>query len=113
SLTAEELSTFKVVRAFSETECQGYLDSLNCWDSVILSAGPGHWPVGKPDWVAGGGWPEGGELGGFLAFLRRFYPAAYQRLTDLAIQPERSWDPTDRLFFDRSQRRYHARWQWR
>ena len=48
SLTAEELSTFKVVRAFPETECEGYLDSINCWDDVILSAGPCHWPIGRP-----------------------------------------------------------------
>jgi hypothetical protein len=112
-LTPDELSTFKVVRAFSETECEGFLDSLNCWDSVILSAGPGHWPIGEPRWSPAKGWDEGGELGGFLAFLRRFYPAAYQRLTDLAIQPERAWDPADVRFFNRSQRRYASRLQWR
>jgi hypothetical protein len=114
SLTAEELSTFKVVRAFSETECEGYLDSLNCWDNVILSAGPGHWPIGEAHWSAAQpGWPEGGELGGFLAYLRRHYPEAYFRLTDLAIQPAKMWDPSDARFFSRSQRRYHSRLQWR
>jgi hypothetical protein len=112
-LTPEQLSTFKVVRAFSETECEGYLDCLNCWDNVILSAGPGHWPVGEPRWSAAQGWPEGGELGGFLAFLRRSYPDAYRRLTDFAIQPERTWNPADARFFLRSQRRYASRLQWR
>src|SRR6185295_9382115 len=105
SLSAEERSTFKVVRAFSETECEGFLDSLNCWDNVILSTGPGHWPIGEPHFGLGSGWPEGGELGGFLAYLKRFYPRAFMRLTDQAIQPERTWDPSDARFFN-TQRRY-------
>jgi hypothetical protein len=114
SLTPDELSTFKVVRAVSETECQGYLDSLNCWDNVILSAGPYHWPIGAPTWSATEpGWNEGGELGGFLAYLRRYYPSAFTRLTDDAIVPEKTWNPADPTFFNQSQRRYHSRLQWR
>ena len=114
SLTAAELSTFKVVRAFSETECEGYLDSINCWDDVILSAGPCHWPIGRPRWSASQpGWEGGGELGGFLAYLKRFYWNAYHRLTDGAIRARKSWDPADAGFFNRSQRRYSSRLEWR
>ncbi len=114
SLTPDELSTFKVVRAFSETECEGYLDSINCWDDVILSTGPCHWPVGRARWSATQpGWEEGGELGGFLAYLKRFYWNAYRRLTDSAIRPQRDWNPADKRFFGVSQRRYHSRLEWR
>jgi hypothetical protein len=114
ALTPEELSTFKVVRAVSETECEGYLDGLNCWDNVILSAGPYHWPIGSPTWSAGEpGWQEGGELGGFVAYLRDRYPAAYRRLTGSAVQPEKRWNPADATFFNSSQRRYASRLQWR
>jgi hypothetical protein len=114
ALTPEELSTFKVIRAVSETECEGYLDGLNCWDNVILSAGPYHWPIGAPNWSAGEpGWNEGGELGGFLAYLRDRYPDAHLRLTRGAVQAEKRWNPADATFFNSSQRRYASRLQWR
>lgn len=114
ALSPPELSTFKVIRAVSETECEGFLDGINAWDNVILSAGPYHWPIGAPTWSgAEPGWEEGGELGGLLAYLRHRYPEAFLRLTQQAMQAEKSWDPTNGTFFNRSQRRYASRLQWR
>lgn len=41
----DTLSTFKIVRAVSEIECEGYLDDVNSWDSAIVSIGPCHWTL--------------------------------------------------------------------
>ena len=39
-------STFRVIRAVSEDECQGVLDGMNAYDSAILSGGPVHFTLG-------------------------------------------------------------------
>jgi len=41
----DTLSTFKIVRASSELECEGYLDDVNSWDTAIVSIGPCHWTL--------------------------------------------------------------------
>ncbi|MCA3151446.1 MAG: hypothetical protein ING77_09740 [Rhodocyclaceae bacterium] len=62
--------TFRVVRAVSEQECLGYLQSINGYDDAWMSLGPCHWTLalavpGKsdPEDVAGAG-----ELPAFLAY---------------------------------------------
>lgn len=59
-------STFRVVRAVSEVECNGFFDSLNAYDTGLISLGPAHWILGLKSEAA----IAAGELGGFLAYLK-------------------------------------------
>ena len=40
-------STYRVIRAVLEVECLGFFDSLNAYDTGLLSLGPCHWILGK------------------------------------------------------------------
>jgi hypothetical protein len=53
------LSSFKVIRAISELECEGFFDAINAYDDAIVSVGPCHWTAK----------PKDGELAGFIAYL--------------------------------------------
>jgi hypothetical protein len=68
TMTPEARSTFRVVRAVTEEECGGYLDSMNAYDTALLSAGCYHWTIclflGTPVRV------EEGELAAFFAYLK-------------------------------------------
>ncbi|GLR77735.1 hypothetical protein HUE56_25950 (plasmid) [Azospirillum oryzae] len=57
---AEMLSTFKVIRAISEQECNGFFDSVNSYDDVAVSVGPFHWTAKAVD----------GELAAYIAYLK-------------------------------------------
>jgi hypothetical protein len=97
-------STFKVMRAVSEAECRGYLDSVNCWDNVFASLGPFHWAMGAVEW------DNGGELGGFLAYLRAAYPDAYERGWGFfGVRPVRDWGADGAALFSSSTHRYSCR----
>ncbi len=66
SATTDNRSTFRVVRAVSEVECNGFFDSLNAYDTGLISLGPAHWILGLKSKAA----ISAGELGGFLAYLK-------------------------------------------
>ncbi|QDT08101.1 peptidoglycan-binding domain-containing protein [Planctomycetes bacterium K23_9] len=75
SMSAKQRSTFKVVRAVSEVECVGFFDSLNAYDTAILSLGPCHWTFGITS--ADGSVAEG-ELCAFMSYVRHADPQAFE-----------------------------------
>lgn len=75
-LNDSERSTFKVIRAVAERECAGFFDSLTAYDNAFVSLGPCHWTLGLVDKE---GSVSGGELCGYLAYLREFDRAAFDR----------------------------------
>jgi peptidoglycan hydrolase-like protein with peptidoglycan-binding domain len=94
ALTAEQLSTFRVVRSVAEQECLGYFDSVNAYDAAVISVGPCHWTMSvytNP--------PEEGELPAYLAYLADVEPAAFSsgfgffgiRMNHRKSNANRSW----------------------
>jgi hypothetical protein len=67
AMTPAERSTFRVVRAVSEQECGGYLDSLNAYDNALISTGPYHWTIAI---LFDDGTTAKGELAAYLAYLK-------------------------------------------
>lgn len=70
TLSDKSQRTFRVVRAVSEYECLGYLQSINGFDDAWVSLGPCHWTLAlakagqaKPTDIAGAG-----ELPAFLSY---------------------------------------------
>lgn len=65
-LSDDAKSTFRVIRAVSEHECFGYLESLNGYDNAWMSLGPCHWTLAlaKNSHDDAGA----GELPAFLAY---------------------------------------------
>jgi hypothetical protein len=102
-LTPEQRSTFKVIRAFSEVECYGHYDGVNCYDDAFASFGPCHWTAGNV------GWQGGGELGGFFAYLRESDPAAFTRAIEgFGLRAVREWGGDGHALFSGA-RRYNSR----
>lgn len=70
SLSEPSKRTFRVVRAVSEHECNGYLQSINGFDNAWMSLGPCHWTLALAD--PGQSGPADvaspGELPAFLAY---------------------------------------------
>ncbi|SFB27618.1 hypothetical protein SAMN05216248_1046 [Pseudomonas simiae] len=62
--------TFRVIRAVSEHECYGYLESINGYDDAWMSQGPCHWTLALA--VPGKAGPDDdanpGELPAFIAY---------------------------------------------
>jgi hypothetical protein len=92
-LSAQELSTFKVVRTAAHFECLGYFDSLNAYDKVTISFGPCHWTVA---WCAGAGNQHKAdlprEMPAFLAYVRNRYAADYQTcFGTFGLTPDGAW----------------------
>ncbi|MDM4769054.1 hypothetical protein [Solimonas sp. SE-A11] len=94
-LTDSAKQTFRVVRAVSEQECLGYLQSINGYDDAWMSLGPCHWTLAlavpgqaEPDQDAGAG-----ELPAFLAYWASTEPAdASARLLEpFGIMPRPAW----------------------
>ena len=69
-LSDQAQRTFRVVRAVSEQECLGYLQSINGYDDAWMSLGPCHWTLALA--VPGNSNPNddagAGELPAFLAY---------------------------------------------
>jgi peptidoglycan hydrolase-like protein with peptidoglycan-binding domain len=79
-LTAEELSTYKVIRTAAEQECIGYFDCINAWDDAVISLGPCHWTLLL------------GELGAFLAYLKYQDESAFKKAIGFfGIQIDKDW----------------------
>ncbi len=76
--TEEEQSTYKVIDKICELEAGNVFDSMNAYDSAILSAGLYHWTIcliksSEPK-------IRKGELSAFLAYLAEAHPAIYQKV---------------------------------
>ncbi len=74
-LTDPQKSTYKMVRAVSETECFGQFDSINAYDDAAVSIGPCHWTLCQ----LGLGTPYQGEFMPFLAYFEKKFPAVFQQ----------------------------------
>src|SRR5262249_21898033 len=72
-LSAAQRLTFKVVRSVAEVECLGFLDSLNAYDTALLSLGLCHWTLGLNSQVTQA------ELAAYLSYLQYAEPAAFQK----------------------------------
>lgn len=97
----EELSTFKVVRAVSEVECLGFFDSINGYDSSLLSVGLYNWTLGFSEQV------QSAELAAFLAYLRVFdQPAFDGTVVVWGVGPEKDWGTDGAALFDHSQKKF-------
>ncbi len=77
-------STFKVIRAVSEVENFGFFDSVNAWDSALISLGPCHWTLRLGN--------SGGELGGYFSYLKYNDLNAFEdALGFFGLHPKESW----------------------
>jgi hypothetical protein len=82
-------STFRVVRAVSEVECLGFFDSLNAYDTGLISLGPCHWILGLKSNAA----IAAGELGAFLSFLKNKSEASFEKVIgQFGVQIIDRWD---------------------
>jgi hypothetical protein len=89
TLTAAELSTFKVVRTAAHFECIGYVDCLNAWDGVTMSFGPCHWTLAR---CSGGAADEQREMPAFLAYFRNLFAADYDTYFGrFGMTPDTAW----------------------
>jgi hypothetical protein len=87
-LSPTQLSSFRVVRAVSEVECNAYFDSLNAFDNAFVSLGPCHWTLG----IVFPSTLEEGELCGFLAYLRHADPDAFERAVErFGVRVDEDW----------------------
>jgi hypothetical protein len=108
-LTAER-STFKVVRSTAEVECIGFFDAINAYDNALISTGPCQWTLG----IMSGNNVSRGELCGYLAFLKQFGRAGYDKLLGhFGVDVDRDWvdaagQPTGKALFESGQRKYVA-----
>ncbi len=80
SMDQAERSTFRVIRAVADLECMGVFDSLNAYDSGVISVGPYHHILFSQRGRNPNSKVVRGELGAFLAYLQRDVPQAYERL---------------------------------
>jgi hypothetical protein len=104
------LSTYKVVRAVSEVEAVGYFDGLNAYDRAFISLGPCHWTAGLASAPAAASPVEGGELWGFVSFLKSADRAAFvQALGRFGVDAATPWGQNGADLFNPSQRKYSSR----
>ncbi|GAA3547427.1 hypothetical protein GCM10022419_029600 [Nonomuraea rosea] len=104
------LSTYKVVRAVSEVEAVGYFDGLNAYDRAFISLGPCHWTAGLTSAPAPASPVEGGELWGFVSFLKSADRVAFvQALGRFGVDAATPWGKNGADLFNPSQRKYSSR----
>ncbi|MGE3618839.1 MAG: peptidoglycan-binding protein [Acidimicrobiia bacterium] len=109
--TVVQRSTFKVVRAVSERECGGFLDSVATSSNALLEAGTFHWTFGLPN----GALRAPGELAGFAAYLRHADPLIFDAVfTRFGLVPSKAWRQVDQSPTGRAlltpERTYRAWW---
>ncbi|HAX77079.1 MAG TPA: hypothetical protein DCY88_14890 [Cyanobacteria bacterium UBA11372] len=79
-LTPNELSTYKVILAEAEVECEGYFDVINAYDKQVISLGLYHWGLKE------------GELGAFFAYLKYNNLGAFEKaIAFFGIQIDKDW----------------------
>ncbi len=110
-------STYRVIRAVSEVECQGVLDGMNAYDSAILSGGPVHWTLGLAKRANGRGLGAGpadcvvypGELCPALSMLAAEDPREYWAFFGaFGLQPREPWADPPVATFASGQRKYRG-----
>lgn len=102
TLNQSEISTYRVVRAVAEIECEDFFDVINAYDDAYISLGPCHWSLGK------------NELGGFLTYFQNKFPESFKKLVDFfGVRPSQYWNQvqgentkTGRSIFNPDQRLY-------
>jgi hypothetical protein len=101
-LTAEERATFKVIRAVSEVECNGFYDGMNGYDNVFISLGTFHTPLGEV------GEAKGGELNAILSLFAEQDPAAFDEVLGYCgVRADKPWAGDGaKLFTAAGQRRF-------
>ena len=93
TLSAAQLSTFKVVRTAAHFECQGYFDSLNAYDDVIISFGPCHWTLATGSGTGDRNEPR--EMPAMLAYFRNQHVNAYTEFFGrFGLLPAETWPLT-------------------
>jgi hypothetical protein len=96
-------STFRVVRVVSEVECNGFFDSLNAYDTGLISLGPAHWILGLKSKAA----IAAGELGGFLAYLKSKQVETFKfTFGRFGIDLTAEWGDKGKKLFNSSNRTY-------
>lgn len=102
-LSDAQQSTFRVIRAVSESECLGFFDSVNSYDNAFVSMGPCHWTLAI---MSQRGLLKG-ELCGYLAYLRRADEEAFEEAVGrFGARVSEEWKQDGSAFFNRSQRKY-------
>jgi hypothetical protein len=110
-------STFRVIRAISEEECQGVIDGMNAWDSAILSGGPVHFTLGlakRSDGIGLNDAPENcviypGELCPALSLFAAEHEREYQRFFgDFGLRPREQWSDPPNEMFSSAHRKYRG-----
>ena len=93
-------STFRLLRAIGERECNGGLDVINAYDAAYLSLGPYHWTICvRPE--------DAGELWGFVAWLQETEPDAYEAVWGRwGVRPQYIWDRTGHRYWWTNHRKY-------
>jgi hypothetical protein len=101
-----QLSTYRVVRTFSQQEFSGYFDCLNGYDNCFASVGPCHWTIGLCTKIPGVYQLDPGEMGGFIAYLEAEKPEAYQKaFGNFGLSTDKSWRNG---VFSAGSRKYYA-----
>ncbi len=92
-------STYRVIRAVYERECNGYLDSLNAYDAGLVSAGGVHYTL------------SGGELAAYLAYATGRAPGLASYVVPWGLEPKTVWGTDGTALFDEKQRKYATPWK--
>jgi hypothetical protein len=86
--TGAAASTYRVIRAVTETECYGTFDSINSYDGCLVSLGACHWTLLYPNANPFGD----GELAAFLAFVLHSNRDGYlQAYGNFGLFPNHAW----------------------
>jgi hypothetical protein len=104
SLNNNEKSTYKVIAAVAASECGNFFDSINGWDSAIISLGLCHWTL-----------YAGFELGGFLSFYKYYtektkgfendFYNAFEKF-GIRIPSNKTWNRTGINLWDSDSKKY-------
>jgi hypothetical protein len=103
-LSDSERSTFMVIRAVSNVECEGFLDRINAYDRAFLSFGPYHWIIGLS---TSSGFEGGGELPAFIAFVKQKKPQIYERAFGFfGLKINFDWSDVKNNFYNSGSKNY-------
>ena len=110
ALSAEAKITYRVIRAVSEAECQGFFDTINCWDKALVSIGLCHWTIAHFDKDRNGNEVfQRGELEALLAYAKHRDPAILRTITgDTGVEPTNGWHDVDRTILNTDLRKYES-----
>lgn len=101
-LTQAESSSFRVIRAVSNVEDEGFFDVINAYDNVFISVGPFHQPIGEANDRSGG------ELCAVLSEFQKRDPNAFEHaFLNFGMRATDDWGENGADLFQQSgKRRY-------